>query len=205
MMLGLRNEDDVFVVDSPDFPDSMTETWDTAKISALLSSAFVPHLGQGQTRSPTTPTAAPTATIDVLITFDASGVSGHPNHKSLYHGARAFVASLMAGKAGWAPPVDLYTLTSVGVARKYTGLLDALATLASWALRTRMKDKTHPGGLVFMNTLVGGSNSFGTARKAMVQAHKSQMVWFRWGWITLSRYMLINDLHLEKVKGSSSS
>jgi hypothetical protein len=30
---------------------------------------------------------APTASIDVLITFDAGGVSGHPNHISLFHGA----------------------------------------------------------------------------------------------------------------------
>jgi len=23
-------------------------------------------------------------------------------------------------------------------------------------------------------------------------------VWFRWGWIGISRYMIVNDLHLEK-------
>jgi N-acetylglucosaminylphosphatidylinositol deacetylase len=34
----------------------------------------------------------------------------------------------------------------------------------------------------------------------MISAHQSQMVWFRYGWITLSRYMYINDLRLERVK-----
>ncbi len=130
----------------------MEVTWDASKISTLLTSAFAPHLGKSKADLAT----APSASIDVLITFDQSGVSGHPNHKSLYYGARTFVASLVAGKNGWAAPVDLYTLTSVSVARKYTGLLDVVATLASWALRTEMKNKAHPGGLVFLNGLVGG-------------------------------------------------
>jgi len=33
----------------------------------------------------------------------------------------------------------------------------------------------------------------------MTTAHKSQMRWFRWGWIVLSRYMVVNDLKLEKL------
>ncbi|KFY19018.1 hypothetical protein V491_04622, partial [Pseudogymnoascus sp. VKM F-3775] len=55
---------------------------------------------------------APTATIDVLITFDRSGVSAHPNHISLYHGARHFIASLIKNRPGWDSPVDLYTLST---------------------------------------------------------------------------------------------
>jgi N-acetylglucosaminylphosphatidylinositol deacetylase len=50
-----------------------------------------------------------------------------------------------------------------------------------------------------MNQLVG-RGAYGAAWSAMTQAHRSQMVWFRYGWITLSRYMVINDLRLEKVK-----
>jgi len=38
------------------------------------------------------------------------------------------------------------------------------------------------------------------AREAMWMAHKSQMRWFRWGWIGLSRYMAVNDLVLEEVR-----
>ncbi|KAK4239603.1 putative deacetylase LmbE-like domain-containing protein [Achaetomium macrosporum] len=195
LILGLRKADDVFVVDKPEFPDSMTTTWDTANISSLLCSAFAPNLA----RSRNTDTA-PTASIDVLITFDAGGVSGHPNHISLYHGAKAFVAALVAGKHGWAPPVDLYTLKTVPITRKYTAFLDIVATLASWAFRADKTDKKHPGGLVFLNGLAG-HGGIATAWKAMVSAHKSQMVWFRYGWISLSRYMYMNDLSFEKVKG----
>jgi N-acetylglucosaminylphosphatidylinositol deacetylase len=199
VVLGLRKPDDVFVVDKPEFPDSMTTTWDTSAISSLLSTAFAPHLSRGE-RSARDANTAPTATIDVLITFDAGGVSGHPNHISLYHGAKAFVAALIAGKPGWTPPVDLYTLTSVPLPRKYTAFLDVLATLVSWAVRADKQDKKHPGGLIFLNGLAG-HGGITTAWKAMVTAHKSQMVWFRYGWITLSRYMYINDLRLEKVTG----
>ncbi|KAH9898981.1 putative deacetylase LmbE-like domain-containing protein [Xylariomycetidae sp. FL2044] len=208
MMLGLRREDDVYVIDSPDFPDSMTTTWDPQRISALLCSAFAPHLSSNAT-SPTSP--GPTAAIDALVTFDATGVSSHPNHISLYHGARHFISALLAGKPGWSSPVDLYTLTSVSVLRKYTSFLDMFVTTASVLVRgeagRKKSDRGNPGTLVNMSALFSfgrGENgireTYATARRAMTDAHISQMVWFRWGWIAMSRYMVINDLKLERVK-----
>ncbi|KAL2020808.1 hypothetical protein VTK56DRAFT_7901 [Thermocarpiscus australiensis] len=194
MVLGLRKPEDVFVVEKPEFPDSMTTTWDSSAIATLLSSAFAPNVSRSRNND-----RAPTASIDVLITFDAGGVSGHPNHISLYHGAKAFVAALVAGRPGWAPPVDLYTLTTVPLARKYTAFLDIVATLVTWALGADKKDKEHPGGLVFLSGLAG-HGGITTGWRAMVTAHKSQMVWFRYGWISLSRYMYMNDLRLEKIK-----
>ncbi|KAI2613177.1 LmbE-like protein [Hypoxylon fragiforme] len=217
MLLGLRSEEDVHVLDSPDFPDSMTTTWDASKISALLTSTFAP---QNLTQQPPQPaskrssssssnTTAPTATIDALITFDSRGVSSHPNHISLYHGARFFTSSLVRSYPGWASPVDLYTLTTVNFLRKYTGFLDVLATILSIAFvrgdnqvagHTR-SERGNPGALVSMVGLGGGGReSYGAGRRAMTEAHRSQMVWFRWGWIALSRYMYMNDLRLEKVK-----
>ncbi|KAG5912747.1 hypothetical protein E4U42_001922 [Claviceps africana] len=203
MHLGLRGEGDVFVVDDPtNFPDSMATAWDETSIANLLCSAFAPQLARQRTDG----AAGPTANIDVLITFDAHGVSSHPNHISLYHGARAFVSMLVRGKAGWSCPVDLYSLTSVGIARKYSGLIDVFATVAAWAVglrwRRRHRDggKALPEGLVFMNQLWGSREGLPTAWGAMTRAHKSQMVWFRYFWLLLSRYMLMNDLKLERVK-----
>lgn len=110
----------------------------------------------------------------------------------------------------------MYTLTSVGIARKYAGIVDIFATLPATALdvwwgggaaaRTgkgkgqQAKDKDgrrRPAALVFMHGF--GTGGWATAREAMTRAHASQMVWFRWGWITISRYMFMNDLRLEKV------
>ncbi|GAW22768.1 hypothetical protein ANO14919_123110 [Xylariales sp. No.14919] len=203
MLLGIRREDDVLVIDSPDFPDSMTTTWDSDRISTLLRNAFAPHLAN-TSRPTSSRNEAPAVGIDALITFDNSGVSSHPNHISLYHGARTFISALLKGRPGWASPVDLYTLTSVGILRKYAGFLDSFTTMFALLFQgadARQKsDKGNPGTLINMSVLFGGRESYGLARRAMTDAHKSQMVWFRWGWILLSRYMVINDLRLEHVK-----
>ncbi|KAB5581193.1 putative deacetylase LmbE-like domain-containing protein [Coniochaeta sp. 2T2.1] len=191
MMLGLRKEDDVWIEEDPNFQDSTTLTWDAAKISTLLCIPFAPDLATNRHSD------IPTASIDVLITFDRHGVSGHPNHTSLYYGARGFVSNLMRGRSGWACPVDLYTLTTVPLLRKYMGFFDIVATLVVWALRTPLRDRARPGGLVFVCGL--GAGGISTAWRAMTDAHKSQMVWFRYGWITFSRYMVINDLQLERT------
>ncbi|KAG5986925.1 hypothetical protein E4U43_005294 [Claviceps pusilla] len=213
--LGLRDEEDVFVVDDPTtFPDSMTTTWHETSIANLLCSAFAPQLQRPGQRQRLDSAAKPAANIDVLITFDGRGVSSHPNHISLYHGARAFVAALMRGKAGWACPVDLYSLRSVGIARKYAGLMDVFATMAVWAggllLLRRRRRRSRRGGrrhgedaperLVFMNQLWGQRDGLPTAWGAMTGAHRSQMVWFRYFWLLLSRYMLMNDLKQETVR-----
>jgi N-acetylglucosaminylphosphatidylinositol deacetylase len=175
----------------------MTTTWETQKIASLLRSAFAPTVGSPRPKSST-----PSVNIDVLITFDSQGVSSHPNHISLFHGARAFIASLL--ETTESSPVDLYTLGSVGMLRKYTSFVDVFATLGSWWMGASgagdENEEKHPSALVFTNKLTGEA-ALGTAWKAMTEAHKSQMVWFRYGWITFSRYMVINDLQLEKVKG----
>lgn len=187
----------------------MTATWSTEKISSLLREAFTPQVSKASTTSKAldhhqTP---PPATIDVLITFDAHGISSHPNHISLYHGARSFISSLTSSTSR--SPVDMYTLTTVPFFRKYAGVLDVFYSLgsAAWgtwrgaagkmntAARAEMKD--HPPALLFMHGF--GRGGWATAREAMTRAHLSQMVWFRYGWITLSRYMFMNDMRLEKI------
>ncbi|POS73983.1 GlcNAc-PI de-N-acetylase [Diaporthe helianthi] len=227
LRLGLRRAEDVYVVDDDvNFPDSMTTTWPTERISNLLRDAFAPTNNNNNNTPPSSSSSSsskdttepPKATIDILITFDSTGISSHPNHISLYHGARHFVASLTADRPGWASPVDMYTLTTVGLARKYAGIVDVFATLPATALgvwwgggagaatsqvqQQAAKDKAKDGrrrpvALVFMHGF--GAGGWATAREAMTRAHVSQMVWFRWGWITISRYMFMNDLRLEKV------
>ncbi|KAI1465074.1 LmbE-like protein [Daldinia caldariorum] len=216
LLLGLAREDDVLVYESPDFPDSMTTTWDAKKISALLTSAFAPrpstttalpkHPSSSSSSVSSDSLTPPNATVDAIVTFDSRGVSSHPNHISLYHGARAFVAALTRARPGWRAPVDLYTLTTVALPRKYAGFLDVFATVGSLALAgpgaaSSRSDKGNPSLLVSVSALAcGGRETYGAARRAMTEAHQSQMVWFRWGWIAMSRYMYINDLRLEKVK-----
>ncbi|KAL4891301.1 N-acetylglucosaminyl-phosphatidylinositol deacetylase [Aspergillus ambiguus] len=198
LQLGLRSESDVFIVDEPArFRDSMTTTWSEADVADLLASAFTPP--------PTAKGKGSPATIDVLVTFDSAGVSNHPNHRSLYHGAVRFLRNLMRDRPGYACPVTLYTLTSTSLPRKYIGVLDAPLTMVLGALRTlrsaisasrrRLAKDDMPNRLLF----VASVREWMTAQSAMVHAHRSQMVWFRWGWITFGRYMAVNDLNRERV------
>ena len=201
-LLGIRSDADVLVYEDPEFPDSMTTDWDSAKIAAVLGSFF----NQRSTRqsSKTAPDIirgeAPAATIDVLITFDAGGVSGHRNHISLYHGAVAWLRGLMKGKTGWENPVALYTLTSINIVRKYMSVLDAPLTIISCVLQSMQSarkrgKKELPSQIMFLSDWL----YYNKAQQAMTRAHQSQMVWFRWGWIGIGRYMVVNDLRKEEI------
>ncbi len=176
-----------------EFQDSITTTWDKQKIASLLGAAFAPKLSNPMKNKSV---EAPTATIDVLITFDKFGISDHPNHKSLYYGARHFIESLLRNRPGWASPVDLYTLTTVSVVRKYMSFFDSFPSLVMVAFGSSQAGG-HPSPLFFLS----GPQEVHVAHGAMTKAHKSQMVWFRWGYIWLSRYMMVNDLKLEKIAG----
>lgn len=217
--LGLRDESDVFIVDDPSrFPDSMTRRWAENDISSVLASAFAPELGDFANGSSSSSSSRrkqngraaasnkpPLASIDVLLTFDQHGISNHPNHISLYHGAIHFLRTLMKDKRGFSCPVTLYTLTSTSIFRKYVGVLDAplsmfigaLSNLRSVISRSGpRKSAAEPATrLLFVSSITEWTK----ALSAMVYCHKSQMVWFRWGWISLGRYMAVNDLKREKV------
>ncbi|KAH8427195.1 PIG-L family deacetylase [Aspergillus melleus] len=230
LQLGLRNESDVYVVDDPArFPDSMSTIWSESDVSDLLASAFAPDLLTGSVPSSAGNTTAatrkrdakskhaktdssPSATIDVILTFDQRGISNHPNHRSLYHGALYFLRALMKDKPGYSCPVSLYTLHTTSLLRKYIGVLDAPITMARGAVSALVSSLSRSGSksgsgsasreggdkpsrLLFVSSV----GEWMTAQSAMVKAHKSQMVWFRWGWITFGRYMAVNDLQKEKI------
>ncbi|KAK2873465.1 hypothetical protein FQN49_002340 [Arthroderma sp. PD_2] len=201
----------------PTSPQTHRRKSSTAR-SVSADSTKSPSVNGTTVNTETLNQTAPVATIDVLLTFDESGVSNHPNHRSLYHGARAFLQALMRGRSGCACPVTLYTLTSTNMARKYLGVFDAPITMLNGVVGnvfgssgaansapppTTSKLQELRGGrepapanrLLFVNSI----NDWLYGWKAMVYAHKSQMVWFRWGWITIGRYMVVNDLKREQV------
>ncbi|KAF2746042.1 phosphatidylinositol glycan class L [Sporormia fimetaria CBS 119925] len=188
LQLGIGSEDDILVVEDKNFPDSMTVTWHPRLISNLLMPMFAPKMASISAKK------APESTIDAIITFDSHGVSFHPNHKALYDGAHAFLKALMHKHSGWECPIKLYTLRTTSILRKYLSLLDSPATIVR-ALFTRKELGNYPTPLLYISTPAG----YRKAQRAMTTAHKSQMRWFRWGWISVSRYMIINDLRKEKT------
>lgn len=185
----------------------MKSSWDPAAVAEILSSAFTSaksaHHSQkivsAQTRSGG---EAPPATIDILLTFDSRGISDHPNHISLYLGARAWLSDMMVNKSGWRCPVELYTLSTTNLLRKYIGFLDAPVTMLLGALRTarvngkrKIEGEKTPRRILFVSDV----GQWRKGQKAMTRGHWSQMRWFRWGWIGVGRYMVVNDLKRETI------
>lgn len=155
--------------------DSMTANWPAPMISSILFGIF--------------PASSP---ITVIITFDDDGISSHPNHISCLNGARDYIRTISS-------TTHLYTLTTVPLWRKYLSIFDGPLSLMYHNMNTSLSTPSDPAsipeGLLLVNTLAQTI----IAQKAMTHAHVSQMRWFRWGWIGLSRYMVINDLVLESV------
>lgn len=155
----------------------MTATWPAPSIASVLTQAFHSHGAH--------------PTIDALVTFDRAGVSSHPNHVSLHAGAHAFLARTASASA--AQPTALYTLTTTNVLRKYLSVLDLPLTMAAATFAGKEARGGWPNALVYVN----GVGGWARGRRAMTDAHRSQMLWFRWGWIALSRYMVVNTLRRE--------
>lgn len=153
----------------------MTANWPAPTISSILFGIF--------------PTSSPPT---VIITFDDDGISSHPNHISCLNGVRDYIRTISS-------TTHLYTLTTVPLWRKYLSTFDGPLSLMFHNINISsgtLSDSTAiPAGLLLVNTPAQTR----IAQKAMTHAHVSQMRWFRWGWIGLSRYMVINDLVLESV------
>lgn len=115
-----------------------------------------------------------------ILTFDTQGVSGHPNHVALPRGALELVASASRSN------LSVFSLDTVPILAKYSGMLhpayyQATSKIAGLQQYPQRADRfvSHFGGYL-------------TACYAM-QAHWSQLVWFRWLYILTSRYMWLNE------------
>ena len=190
----------------------MTVNWSAEEVAEVLRSAFLPAQGTKQTAAEKGNKGPREATIDVLLTFDKGGVSEHVNHISLYYGVRNWLEGLMKGRDGWRCPVEMYALTSTNIARKYISILDAPLSMIWGVLQDALNrngdanrrsnkgresaTESMPKRLLFVSDMA----QYRAAQKAMTRGHQSQMRWFRWGWIAIGRYMIVNDLDREIIK-----
>ncbi|XP_045382799.1 N-acetylglucosaminyl-phosphatidylinositol de-N-acetylase isoform X1 [Lemur catta] len=146
----------VMIIDNRDFPDDPGVQWDTELVASML----LQHVEAND--------------INLVVTFDAGGVSGHSNHVALYAAVRALRSEKKLPEAG----CPVLTLRSVNVLRKYLSLLDL-----PWSL-------LHSHDVLFVLT----SAEVARAKRAM-SCHRSQLLWFRRLYVLFSRYMRINSLH----------
>lgn len=142
-----------------------------------------------------------------ILTFDDRGISLHPNHISLLSGTFKLLSdpNLHACDANAThsllPPyteclrrqnLRIFALRTVGIIPKYSGVLGVAAKrlqllscgLMNGFLPLKMCQRE--------TTFISSWKEYVTAILAMMQ-HRSQLVWFRWLYVTWSRYMWIND------------
>lgn len=110
-----------------------------------------------------------TLDIDTIVTFDQRGVSGHPNHSALFHSLVH-----MQKRNLLSPGCRVFLLTSVGITRKYSGLMDCGLSL------------------ILSKHIFILSPLEQQVLKTAMSKHRSQWVWFRKLYIYFSRYAFIN-------------
>ncbi|KAJ8506899.1 hypothetical protein ONZ45_g10640 [Pleurotus djamor] len=116
--------------------------------------------------------------ITAILTFDEDGVSGHPNHKSIPHAVLQLAKDMDSPHASVSIAPRVFTLVSTPLLRKYIGPVDAVFT----------KMITSKDSMTF----VSHWRDYFRAISAM-RAHQSQLVWFRYLYVTFSRYMWVNE------------
>jgi N-acetylglucosaminylphosphatidylinositol deacetylase len=139
--LGI-NQDYVSVLDSSIFPDNIKTFWPVIDVATEIENYIVRNQ------------------IDTVYTFDEGGVSGHPNHISLYRAVRHLLkCSDVAGACRF------NCLKSISPIRKYIFY------------------GSEDSGVIF-----AASNDERLQIKRAMQRHASQYVWFRKLYINFSIY-----------------
>nr|XP_023688846.1 N-acetylglucosaminyl-phosphatidylinositol de-N-acetylase isoform X2 [Paramormyrops kingsleyae] len=150
----------VIIVDNKELPDSPAVEWSIQLISSLV-------LKQVKESS-----------INLVLTFDVCGVSGHANHTAIYKALRYL------GSSGRIPDGCCFlSLQSVSMIRKYLSILELPI---SWILASDY-------------STVAALKEYRRARAAMLR-HRSQLLWFRHLYLLFSRYMLINTFQVIAAK-----
>lgn len=144
------NLSNVTLINETELPDSPKATWN----KELCISIIQKYIKDNK--------------IDIVITFDAHGISSHPNHCFLYTAMKSLPCD---------QNIQVFYLKTINVFRKYSFLFDIIPSL--------LDGSTH--------LAVSSPFDYIVSYRSMLE-HKSQLVWFRYLYIVFSRYMLINCL-----------
>ncbi|EFC45500.1 predicted protein [Naegleria gruberi] len=143
------------IVDNDQLLDGMNNKWSDELISNFVAK-FVEQNG-----------------ITTLLTFDKDGISSHPNHIDVFRGVSYFSDRCKREQTS----IDIFTLESVNLLRKYLGIIE-------FAISLHFNSDE--------NVTIFTPNPF-IAWKAM-SSHESQFVWFRKLFVLFSRYTFVNTL-----------
>ncbi|XP_029783968.1 N-acetylglucosaminyl-phosphatidylinositol de-N-acetylase isoform X6 [Suricata suricatta] len=110
----------IMIIDNRDFPDDPAVQWDAERVA----SALLRHIEVNS--------------INLVVTFDAGGVSGHSNHVALYHAVRTLHSEGKLPKEGHVLPPQPAALVSPPLCALLQIPEDQLSALP-------LKQETFPG------------------------------------------------------------
>ncbi|KAL5704007.1 N-acetylglucosaminylphosphatidylinositol deacetylase [Ranunculus cassubicifolius] len=143
------------VLDHPELQDGFDNAWSSILVANIIKEEVI---SRG---------------IDLLITFDRYGISGHRNHRDVHNGVNTFLSSETQCIEAW-------ELVTTSIIRKYSGPVDVWLSILS---ATNSKGKTYC--LMNKHPL--------TSFIAMSQ-HQSQWVWYRKLFVLFASYSYLNVL-----------
>lgn len=129
--------------------------------------------------------------VPQILTFDTYGISSHPNHCSLPHGASSLVESLVLSTSGAINRPRVFGLMTTPVLPKYIGFLSVFYVRLRVSLMTALSYLFNERPLS-PAVFTSGLWEYLIAARAL-REHKSQMLWFRYLYMTFSRYMWVNE------------
>lgn len=140
--------------------DGITLDWESDAIMDYVTQYVVDH------------------SIDIIFTFDGYGISGHPNHCSIYNALQMAINS----GTGLNQHLEVYALKSTNVIRKYSGWLEPMI----WMI-----------ALLPLHWNIGKSDIVLLSAPLKcwegMTYHASQFVWYRKLFVMFSRYSWINE------------
>ncbi|KAJ8342887.1 hypothetical protein SKAU_G00328150 [Synaphobranchus kaupii] len=154
-VLGIPSSQ-VTIIDCKELPDDPNIEWNIHTIASFVLKQVT------------------ASSINLVLTFDGRGVSGHGNHIAIYRSL-----SYLASTGEIPDGCCVLSLQTVNVIRKY---LSVLELPISWLCRSDV-------------SFLIGSEEYKQAKRAML-CHGSQLLWFRRFYMLFSRYMLINTFQV---------
>ncbi|XP_050209511.1 uncharacterized protein LOC126660192 isoform X2 [Mercurialis annua] len=154
----------VKVLDHPKLQDGFGQVWDHSLLENIIEEEVSGH------------------NINVVITFDNYGISGHCNHRDVHYG----ILKLLNGNRQ--ANIETWELVSTNILRKYSGPIDIwlsmLKTMKYKSEETYCLLNEHPQKTLYA-----------------MAAHSSQWVWFRKLFVAFSSYTYVNSLKRIKLAG----
>ncbi|KAL1546048.1 N-acetylglucosaminylphosphatidylinositol deacetylase [Salvia divinorum] len=148
----------VTVLDHPDLQDGFGKVWNWDLLASII---------EEETR---------THSIDLIITFDDYGISGHCNHCDVHQGVRKLLHDALGGRH-----LEAWEIMSPNIVRKYIGPVDIWLSI--------MFSRLDKDGLSHCLLNLDLRKSYA----AMAQ-HSSQWVWFRKLFVTFSSCTYVSTL-----------